>query len=195
MLPSGRAQDCTQVVPTALEDLELEERVRDLCFDNSELVNGACTYPNQAEAGSARPPPGLRERALGLPRQGDQGDSPGLRPPPVVLEGAAGDSGTLRPRPSPRGQVRYSPGQRLAGGQDPPRKSTVDMKSAALATTDTVVSIVTPSSNQLFKILDLEVGLLNKDPADWEKYSSYQSATRVVRELRVVSDFPSAVWR
>ena len=69
------------------------------------------------------------------------------------------------------------------------------MKSAALATTDTVVSIVTPSSNQLFKILDLEVGFLNKDPADWEKYNSYQSATRVVRELRVVSDFPSAVWR
>ena len=67
MLPSGRAQDCTQVVPTALEDLELEERVRDLCFDNSELVNGACTYPNQAEAGSARPPPGLRERAPSYP--------------------------------------------------------------------------------------------------------------------------------
>ena len=46
-LPSGRAQDCAQAVLTALEDWELEERVRGPCFDttavNSGLVNGACT--------------------------------------------------------------------------------------------------------------------------------------------------------
>ena len=130
---------------------------------DTELVQ--CTYPNQAEAGSARPPPGLRERALGLPRQGDQGDSPGLRPPPVVLEGAAGDSGTLRPRPFPRGQVRYSPGQRLAGGQDPPRKSTVDMKSAALATTGTVVSI-----RGMHGIgMEMEIKERNRNGTEWDE--------------------------
>ena len=50
-LPSGRAQDCAQAVLTALEEWELEERVRGLCFDttavNSGLVNGACTLIEQ----------------------------------------------------------------------------------------------------------------------------------------------------
>ena len=57
--------------------------------------------------------------------------------------------------------------------EDPPRKSTV----------------VTPSSKQMFKILDLELGFLKKDPADWEEDSSYQAVARVVRELRMVNDF------
>lgn len=56
--------------------------------------------------------------------------------------------------------------------KDPPCKSAVDIKSATL-TTKTVASFVTPSSKQLFKILDLEAGFLNKDPANWEKDSSY----------------------
>lgn len=72
--------------------------------------------------------------------------------------------------------------------EDPPRKSAVDIKSAALAN-KTVASFVTPSSKQLFKILDLEAGFLNKDPADWEEDISYQAAASVVRELRVVNDF------
>ena len=72
--------------------------------------------------------------------------------------------------------------------EDPPRKSAVDIKDAALAT-KTVASFVMPSSKQLFKILDLEAGFLNKDPADWQEDSSYQDAARVVRELRVVNDF------
>ncbi|XP_043216604.1 uncharacterized protein LOC122378950 [Amphibalanus amphitrite] len=72
--------------------------------------------------------------------------------------------------------------------EDPPRKSTVDINSATLAT-KTVASFVTPSSKQLFKILDLETGFFKQDPAHWEEDSSYQAAARVVRELQVVNDF------
>ena len=72
--------------------------------------------------------------------------------------------------------------------EDPPRKSPVDIKNADLAN-KTVASFVTPSSRQLFKILDLELGFLKKDPTDWEEDSSYQAAARVVRELWVVNDF------
>ena len=71
--------------------------------------------------------------------------------------------------------------------EDQPRKPAVDIKSAALAT-KMVASFVTPSSKQLFKILDLEAGFLGKDPANWED-SSYQAAARVARELQAVNDF------
>ena len=63
----------------------------------------------------------------------------------------------------------------------------MDINSAALAT-KTVASFVTLSSKQLFKILDLDSGFLNMDPASWED-SRYQAAALVVRELRVVKDF------
>ena len=71
--------------------------------------------------------------------------------------------------------------------EDPPRKSAMDIKSAALAT-KTVASFVTLSSKQLFKILDLDPEFLNMDPANWEEDSRYQAAALVVRELRVVND-------
>ncbi|KAF0312461.1 hypothetical protein FJT64_016785 [Amphibalanus amphitrite] len=57
----------------------------------------------------------------------------------------------------------------------------------ALAT-ETLASFLTPSFKKLSRIHDLDVGLIINDLGHWED-SSYQTAARVVRELRVVNDF------
>ena len=58
---------------------------------------------------------------------------------------------------------------------------------AALAT-ETLVSFLTSAFKKLSRIHDLDAGLIINDQGHWED-SSYQTAARVVRELRVVNDF------
>ena len=69
----------------------------------------------------------------------------------------------------------------------PNHASVAPLTLAALAT-ETLASFLTPSFKKLSRIHDLDAGLIINDQGHWED-SGYQTAARVVRELRVVNDF------
>lgn len=52
----------------------------------------------------------------------------------------------------------------------------------------TLESFTGPSSHFLFQVFKIDTSFLDKDPSQWNNLASYQSASRIVRSLKVVND-------